>query len=307
MLRMIFQRLIIAVPTLFVIITLAFAMIKVAPGGPFDGERALSKAVQDNLNRQYKLDRPLLEQYAHYVGGVVRGDFGPSFQYRDQSVTGLIRQGLPASILVGGIALLCALGAGLGLGVWAAQRAGRLADRLVMAAAATGLALPSFVIAPLLALVFGVALRWVPVAGWGAPGNLILPVIALAIPYAASIARLTRAGVVEVSSAPFVRTARGKNISQARLLWRHILPRALMPVVSYLGPAAAGILTGSVVIETIFQIPGIGRYFVQGALNRDFTLVMGVVIVYAALIIVFNLIVDIALQWLDPRTRGQST
>lgn len=307
MLRMIFQRLIIAVPTLFVIITLAFAMIKVAPGGPFDGERALSKAVQDNLNRQYKLDRPLLEQYAHYVGGVVRGDFGPSFQYRDQSVTGLIRQGLPASILVGGIALLCALGAGLGLGVWAAQRAGRLADRLVMAAAATGLALPSFVIAPLLALVFGVALRWVPVAGWGGPGNLILPVIALAVPYAASIARLTRAGVVEVSSAPFVRTARGKNISQTRLLWRHILPRALMPVVSYLGPAAAGILTGSVVIETIFQIPGIGRYFVQGALNRDFTLVMGVVIVYAALIIVFNLIVDIALQWLDPRTRGQST
>jgi len=307
MIQMIAARLLLAIPTLFVIITLAFFMIKIAPGGPFDGERALSKAVQENLNRQYKLDRPILEQYGHYVGGVLRGDFGPSFQYRDQSVSGLIRQGLPTSMLVGGCALCLALAIGLSLGIWAARRMGSIMDRLVMATAAIGLALPSFVIAPLMALVFGVALRWFPVAGWDKPSNIVLPVLALSIPYAASIARLARAGVAETLSAPFVRTARAKNVSETRLLWRHVLPRALMPVVSFLGPAAAGILTGSVVIETIFQIPGIGRYFVQGALNRDFTLVMGVVIVYAALIIVFNLLVDIALQWLDPRTRQKGT
>lgn len=303
MIRMIAGRLLLAIPTLFAIITLAFFMIKIAPGGPFDGERALSAAVQANLNKQYKLDQPLLAQYGHYVSGVIRGDFGPSFQYRDQSVTGLIRQGLPASLLVGGAALALAIAVGMALGVWAAQRIGSLQDRALMACAAVGLALPSFVIAPLLALAFGVALRWLPVAGWGKPSNLVLPVIALSIPYIASIARLTRAGVVETASAPFVRTVRAKNVSEWLILRRHILPKAIMPVISYLGPAAAGILTGSVVIETIFQIPGIGRYFVQGALNRDFTLVMGVVIVYAALVIVFNLVVDVALQWLDPRTR----
>lgn len=303
MIRMIAARLMLAIPTLLIIITLAFFMIKIAPGGPFDGERALTQAVQANLNKQYKLDQPLLAQYGHYVGGVLRGDFGQSFQYRDQSVTGLIRQGLPASLVVGGAALSLAIVLGLALGIWAAQRMGSALDRLVMASAAVGLALPSFVIAPLLALLFGVALRWLPVAGWGKSSQLVLPVIALSIPYIASIARLTRAGMVETASAPFVRTARAKNVLQRRILLRHILPRAIMPVVSYLGPAAAGILTGSVVIETIFQIPGIGRYFVQGALNRDFTLVMGVVIVYAALVIVFNLIVDLALQWLDPRTR----
>lgn len=303
MIAMVLKRLLLAIPTMFVIITLAFFMIKIAPGGPFDGERALTAAVQANLNKQYKLDQPLLAQYGHYVSGVVRGDFGPSFQYRDQSVTGLIREGLPASLLVGGLALGVAIICGLSLGVWAARRMGSALDRAVMASAAIGLALPSFVIAPLLALAFGVALRWLPVAGWGKASNLVLPVIALSIPYIASIARLTRAGVVETSSAPFVRTVRAKNVAEWRILTRHILPKAIMPVVSYLGPAAAGVLTGSVVIETIFQIPGIGRYFVQGALNRDFTLVMGVVIVYAALVIVFNLLVDLALQWLDPRTR----
>lgn len=306
MIRMVAARLMLAIPTLFIIITLAFFMIKIAPGGPFDGERALSEAVQANLNKQYKLDQPLLAQYGHYVSGVVRGDFGPSFQYRDQSVTGLIKAGLPASLLVGGGALGVALLFGLPLGIWSARNMGNTLDRLVMACAAIGLALPSFVIAPLLALTFGVALRWLPVAGWGTPSQLVLPVTALSIPYIASIARLTRAGVAEISSAPFVRTARAKNVPERAVLWRHIMPRALMPVVSYLGPAAAGILTGSVVIETIFQIPGIGRYFVQGALNRDFTLVMGVVIVYAALVIAFNLIVDLALQWLDPRTRPAS-
>ncbi|MEO0410999.1 MAG: ABC transporter permease subunit [Pseudomonadota bacterium] len=304
---MIVTRLLLAIPTLLIIITLAFFMIKVAPGGPFDTERALTAQVQANLNKQYKLDQPLIAQYGHYLSGVVRGDFGPSFQYRDQSVSGLIRQGLPPSLLVGGLALVLALMVGLSLGVWAARRPGSSIDRLTMAGASIGLALPSFVIAPMLAIVFGVGLRWLPVAGWGTLSNLVLPVTALAIPYSASIARLIRGGILDTSAEPFVRTARAKNVSAQRLLFRHILPRAMMPVISYLGPAAAGILTGSVVIETIFQIPGIGRYFVQGALNRDFTLVMGVVIVYAALIILFNLIVDLALQRLDPRTRDAAS
>ncbi|MEM1021117.1 MAG: ABC transporter permease subunit [Pseudomonadota bacterium] len=304
MIGVLISRLLWAIPTMLAIITLAFFMMRIAPGGPFDGERAMTAEVKANLERAYKLDKPVHVQYGHYLAGVVQGDFGPSFQYRDQSVSGLIRQGLGPSLLVGGLALSLAFVMGMALGITAATHQGGLVDRLMMALASLGLALPSFVIAPLLALAFGVGLRLFPVAGWGTAAHLALPVFALSIPYAASIARLTRGGILATTSAPFVRTARAKNVSPARILWRHILPQAIMPVVSYLGPSAAGVLTGSVVIETIFQIPGIGRYFVQGALNRDFTLVMGVVIVYAAMIIVFNLLVDLVLQRLDPRTRS---
>jgi oligopeptide transport system permease protein len=299
------RRLLTAIPTLLVIITIAFFMMRIAPGGPFDRERALPPEIEKNVLAAYDLDQPLLRQYVDYLLGVVRGDFGPSFKYRDFTVAELLWTGFPASLQVGGLAIGLAVLFGIGLGTLAALRQNTTLDYAVMATAMTGITIPNFVMAPLLTLIFGVYLGWLPVAGWngGAPQNLILPVIALALPQIAYIARLMRGSMVEVLRTDYVRTARAKGLRERIVVVRHALKGALLPVVSYLGPATAQVVTGSVVIETIFGIPGIGRYFIQGALNRDYTLVMGTVIVYAVLIILLNLIVDLLYGVLDPKVK----
>ena len=256
-----------------------------------------------NLARVYHLDEPLWQQYGRYLGNIARGDFGPSFKYRDFSVTELIARGFPVSLKLGAAAIGLALLLGIGLGTAAALRQNGKLDVAVMALAMTGIAVPNFVMAALLTLVFGVYLRWLPVAGWGGGdlAHMLLPVLALALPQVAYVARLTRGGLIEVLNSNYIRTARAKGLPERLVIGRHAMRGALVPVVSYLGPATAAVITGSVVIEQIFAIPGIGRYFVQGALNRDYTLVMGVVIFYGALIILFNLAVDIAYRALDPR------
>jgi oligopeptide transport system permease protein len=299
------RRLMISVPTLLVIITIAFFMMRVAPGGPFDQERALPPEIERNMLAAYNLNAPLVVQYWDYLKGVVQGDFGPSFKYQDFTVAELLLSGFPASLRVGGTAIALAVVIGITLGTIAALRQNSAIDYAVMATAMTGITIPNFVMAPLLTLVLGVYLGLLPVAGWGggAPRFLILPVIALALPQIAYIARLTRGSMIETLNANFVRTARAKGLRERIVVVRHALRGALLPVVSYLGPATAQIMTGSVVIETIFGIPGIGRYFVQGALNRDYTLVMGTVIVYAVLVIGLNLAVDMIYGLLDPKVK----
>lgn len=306
MAALILRRLGTAIPTLFAVILLSFILMKLAPGGPFDGERPLDPATRDALISAYGLDLPLHEQFFRYIANLARGDFGPSLVYRDFSVTDLVAKGLPVSLTLGCLALALSLGLGIALGLWAAMRAGRATDRWLSLITTILTALPSFVTAPLLVLLFGLSLGWLPVSGWndGAPANLVLPVIALALPVAGAIAKLTRAGLATALAEDHVRTARARGLSPARILWRHALRPALVPVASYVGPAAAGLLTGAVVIETVFALPGLGRYFVQGALNRDYPLVLGVVTLYAALIILFNLFADLIYGWLDPRVRG---
>jgi oligopeptide transport system permease protein len=299
------RRILTSIPTLLVIITVAFFMMRIAPGGPFDRERALPAEIEKNVLAAYNLDQPLVLQYGDYLLGVVQGDFGPSFKYRDFTVAELLWTGFPASLKVGGLAIALAVLLGITLGTLAALRQNTGFDYAVMATAMTGITIPNFVMAPLLTLIFGVYLSWLPVAGWdgGAPRNLILPVIALALPQIAYIARLTRGSMIEVLHTNYVRTARAKGLRERIVVVRHALKGALLPVVSYLGPATAQVVTGSVVIETIFGIPGIGRYFVQGALNRDYTLVMGTVIVFAVLIILLNLVVDLLYGLLDPKVK----
>ena len=299
------RRLLGAVPTLFLLITLAFFMIRLAPGGPFDGDKVLPPEIQANLDAKYDLDQPLFVQYVRYLGMIVRGDLGPSFQYSDFTVSELIRQGFPVSLTLGAGALTVALFFGVLIGCLAAWRQNSRTDYLLMGSAMTGVAIPNFVLAPVLVLLFAVVLGWLPAGGWGggAPHHLVLPIIALSLPYLAYIARLTRGSMVEVLRSDFIRTARAKGLPQWQVLLKHALKPALLPVVSYLGPATAAILTGSVVIEQIFGLPGMGRYFVQGALNRDYTLVMGVVIFIGVLIVAFNLMVDLIYALIDPRIR----
>ena len=299
------RRILTSIPTLLVIVTVTFFMMRIAPGGPFDRERALPAEIEKNVLAAYDLDQPLVVQYGDYLLGVLQGDFGPSFKYRDFTVAELLSTGFPASLKVGGLAIVLAVVVGISLGTLAALRQNTGLDYAVMATAMTGITIPNFVMAPLLTLIFGVYLSWLPVAGWngGAPRNLILPVIALALPQIAYIARLTRGSMIEVLHTNYVRTARAKGLRERIVVVRHALKGALLPVVSYLGPATAQVVTGSVVIETIFGIPGIGRYFVQGALNRDYTLVMGTVIVFAVLIILLNLIVDLLYGLLDPKVK----
>lgn len=300
------RRLMTALPTLAAVIILSFILMRIAPGGPFDGERPLDPATRAALTAAYGLDRPLPEQIGRYVGRLAQGDFGPSLVYRDFTVTDLVAQGLPVSLLLGGLALILALVIGIGAGMAAALKPGGWRDQILMLTTTLLTALPSFVTGPLLVLIFALWLGWLPVSGWGdgAPAHLILPVVALALPVAGAIAKLTRAGLAGALSADHVLTARARGLSEAMMLWRHALRPALVPVASYVGPAAAGLLTGAVVIETIFALPGLGRYFVQGALNRDYPLVLGVVTLYAGLIIAFNLIADLLYGWLDPRVRG---
>lgn len=304
MFSFILKRLAGAIPTLLIIVTLAFFLIRAAPGGPFDKERSVPAEVAANLNAVYHLDAPLWEQYLYYLGNAVQGDFGPSFQYRDFTVTELIGAGFPVSLSLGLTAIFLAITIGMSLGAIAALKQNSAIDYAVMATAMIGITIPNFVMAPLLTLVFGVYLHVLPVGGWGdGPAQALLPVIALALPQVAYIARLTRGSMIEVLRSNFVRTARAKGLPERLMLTRHAMKAAMLPVVSYLGPASAAVITGSVVIEQIFGIPGIGRYFVQGALNRDYTLVMGVVIFYGTLILSFNLIVDIIYGFLDPKVR----
>lgn len=299
------KRLLGAIPTLALIVVLSFLLTRLAPGGPFDDEQAVAPEIRANLERAYGLDQPLAVQLGRYVSGLLRGDFGPSFKFKDFSVTELIAAGLPVSLQLGGLSLLVAILAGIPLGTLAAMRHNEVADHVIMAVAVIGIAVPVFVVAPLAALVFGVHLGWLPVAGW-APGawrDMVLPTLTLALPVVAYVARLTRGSMLETLRSPFVRAARARGVPSSRVVWRHALPAALTPVVSYLGPAAAAVLTGSLVVETIFGLPGMGRHLVQGALNRDYTLVMGMVIVYGSFMIALNLLVDIAYAWLDPRIR----
>ncbi|SNS50509.1 oligopeptide transport system permease protein [Sphingomonas laterariae] len=304
--RLILRRLVSAVPTLLAVVILSFVLMKLAPGGPFDGERALDPATQAALARAYGLDLPLHEQIWRYLSRLAVGDFGPSLVYRDFSVTDLVRQGLPVSLTLGALALAVALVLGIGAGLLAASRAGRPLDHALMLAMTLLTALPSFVTGPLLALVFALWAGWLPVSGWGDgdAAHLVLPVIALALPVAGAIAKLARAGLATTLAQDHVRTARARGLAPITVLVRHALRPALVPVASYLGPAAAGLLTGAVVIETVFALPGLGSYFVQGALNRDYPLVLGVVTLYAGLILLFNLLADLIYGWLDPRIRG---
>jgi oligopeptide transport system permease protein len=307
MLKLLLRRLLGALPTLFVIVTITFFLIRLAPGGPFDQEQRLPPEIAANLEAAYGLDQPLLVQYGRYLQGLVHGDFGPSFKYRDFTVTELIADGLPLSVTLGLSAILSAVLIGVPLGSFAALRRNRWPDHALMIVAVLGIALPGFVIAPLLALVFGIYLEWLPVAGWepGTLKDMILPTLALALPVIAIVARLMRASLLEILGSNHIRSARARGLTEWRVIVRHALRPALLPVVSYLGPATAAVLTGSLVVETIFDIPGIGRYLVQGALNRDYTLVMGMVIVFATLTLALNLVVDLAYGWLDPRMREQ--
>lgn len=305
MLRYSLRRMLGAVPTLLVIVTLTFFMIRLAPGGPFDLERPLDPLILANLNRAYDLDAPLWQQYLTYLGNLAHGDFGPSFTKRDFSVNELFRIGLPVSILLGSLALGLALVAGVVLGAIAALRQNSAVDTAVVGLATFGITTPTFVVAPLLSLVFGVWLGWLPAGGWetAAPAYWVLPVATLALPQVAIIARMIRGATIEALRSNHVRTARAYGLPARVVVGTHALRAALLPTVSYLGPNAATLLTGSVVVETIFGIPGIGRYFVQGALGRDYTLVMGTVMVIAVFTIVFNLVVDLLYAALDPRVR----
>lgn len=312
MMRYAVQRFLGAIPTLFVIITLAFFMMRAAPGGPFDSERRLPPEVERNVKAAYNLDKPLAQQYLIYLGKLAQGDLGPSYKNKDFTVAQLIGTGLPVSARLGLTAMALALLLGGFLGIWAALRQNKWQDYSVMSAAMLGITIPTFVTAPILTLIFGiygVTLLGhdlsLPVGGWngGAWRNMILPVTVLALPQTAIVARMMRGSMVEVLRANYIRTARAKGLAVRHIVVSHALRAAALPLISYLGPALAAILTGSLVVEQIFGLPGIGRYFVQGALNRDYTLVMGVVICYASLIIALNFLADMMVAWLDPRVR----
>ncbi|GAB3127379.1 oligopeptide ABC transporter permease OppB [Novispirillum itersonii] len=306
MTRYILKRLLGAIPLMLIVIAVAFFMMRIAPGGPFDSERALPPEIEQNIKAAYDLDKPLVQQFGIYLWKVVHGDFGPSIKIRDFSVAELIASGAPASIQLGLSAILLALMIGVTLGTLSALRQNTAADYAVMGVAMTGIVIPNFVMAPLLSLVVGVYWELLPTSGWGS-GELkykVLPIIALSLPQIAYISRLTRGSMLEVLNSNFVRTARAKGLRDHLVVIRHALKAGLLPVVSYLGPATAAVTTGSVVIETIFAVPGIGTYFIKAALNRDYPLVMGVVIVYGALIISLNLLVDVLYGLLDPKLRS---
>jgi len=303
--RYIAKRALYSAATLLAVVTIAFFLIRVAPGGPFNLEHPLDPRVMENLRRLYRLDEPVWRQYFHYLSGLAHGDLGPSFGWRDFSVGDLLAHAFPISAGLGAAALVLAALVGIAAGVLAALRHRTATDQSIVAATTLGLTIPTFVIAPLLQLVFGLMLHWLPIGGWeeGGAARFVLPIVTLAAPQAAAIARLTRAAMIEALAAHSIRTLRAYGMPPLVIL-KHALRAALAPVVSYLGPAAAALMTGSVVVETIFGIPGMGRSFVDGALNRDYALVMGATIVVASLVIVFNLLVDIAYALIDPRVKS---
>jgi oligopeptide transport system permease protein len=303
MLRFIARRLLETIPVLFIIITATFFMIRFVPGGPFTSEKAVTPEILANLEAHYGLDQPLYQQYFDYLGSLAQGDFGPSFKYPNRTVNEIIADKLPVSLELGLLSLAVALVFGLPLGVIAAVKRNTFFDYICSSIAMMGICIPTFVLGPLLVLVFAIYLGWFNASGWYLPVDRVLPAATLGLVYAAYIARLTRGGMLEVLHQDYIRTARAKGASDFRVIFRHALRGGLLPVVSFLGPAIAGILTGSFVIETIFQIPGLGREFVNSAFNRDYTLVLGTVILYAGLIITLNLLVDIAQVWLNPKLK----
>jgi len=303
MFRFIAARLLQTVPVLFVVATLTFFMVRAMPGGPFDSERALAPEIKRQLEAHYGLDKPLFSQYLIYLGNLIRGDLGYSTKFANRSVNETIAATFPVSLQLGGLALSLALLLGITAGVTAALRPNSVLDYTASGISMMGICLPTFVLGPLLMLVFALNLHWVNASGWFDPTDRILPAVTLGIVYAAYVARLTRGGMLEILSQDFIRTARAKGASEARVVFRHALRGGLLPVISFLGPAAAGILTGSFVIETIFQIPGLGRHFVTSAFNRDATMITGIVVFYAALIVFFNLLVDIVQIWLNPKLK----
>lgn len=306
MLRFILLRSLQAIPVIFVVITITFFLVRVAPGGPFSSEKAVPPQVQAALEARYQLDQPLYQQYFSYLGDLAQGDLGPTFRYPGRSVKEMIMQGLPVTAELGFYALLVATVLGIGAGVVASLRANTMQDYVPMGIAMIGICMPSFLLGPLLVLVFGIWFEWLPVSGWGSQaGDKILPSLTLGAMYAAYIARLSRSGMLEVLSQDYLRTARAKGLPERVVIFRHALRGGLLPVVSYLGPAFAGLLSGSFVVETIFQIPGLGRFYVQAAFNRDYTMILGTTVFLATLIVLFNLLSDIMAAWLNPRLRHQ--
>ncbi len=307
MLRFALLRFLWAIPTLLLVIVVAFLMVHAAPGGPFDAERALPPEIEARIAEAYHLDEPLAQQFARYLGGLLKGDFGPSYRYRDYTVSELIGNAVPVSFKLGVLAMALAIVVGVAAGTLSALRRNSFVDRLTMTLAMTGISIPVFVVAPLLILFFAVQLRWLP-ASWSGSNSdwrFLLPVVALALPQISYIARLTRASMIEVLGSDFIRTAKAQGLGTATIIRHHAMKPAMLPVLSYMGPAIAAVLTGSVVVEQIFGIPGVGQFFIRGALNRDYTLVLGIVIFYATLVIVLNFIVDVLYGFFDPRIRYQ--
>ncbi|MEN9402554.1 MAG: Oligopeptide transport system permease protein OppB [Verrucomicrobiota bacterium] len=303
MFRFVARRLLQVIPVFFVIITATFFMVRFVPGGPFTAEKAVSPEIMRNIEAHYGLDKPLWRQYLTYLGSISRGDLGPSFKYPNRTVNEIIGDKLPVSLELGALSLSVALVLGLTLGVLAAVRRNTWLDYLASSTGLLGICIPTFVLGPLLVLLFAIKLGWFNASGWYTPADRVLPSLTLGFVYAAYIMRLTRGGMLEVLNQDFIRTARAKGATEIRVVFRHALRGGLLPVVSFLGPGIAGILTGSFIIETIFQIPGLGREFVNSAFNRDYTLVLGTVILYASLIVICNLLVDIAQVWLNPKLK----
>ncbi|TCV99932.1 oligopeptide ABC transporter permease OppB [Biostraticola tofi] len=305
MLKFILRRLLEAIPTLFILITISFFMMRLAPGSPFTGERNLPPEVMANIEAKYHLNDPILKQYGNYLLQLTKGDLGPSFKYKDYTVNDLVANSFPVSLKLGLAAFIVAMVFGVSAGVMAALRQNTKWDYLVMSFAMTGVVIPSFVVAPLLVLLFAISLKWLPAGGWngGSPQFVILPMIALSLAYIASIARITRGSMIEVLHSNFIRTARAKGLPMRRIILSHALKPAMLPVISYMGPAFVGIITGSMVIETIYGLPGIGQLFVNGALNRDYSLVLSLTILVGALTILFNAVVDILYAVIDPKIR----
>jgi oligopeptide transport system permease protein len=303
--RHVAQRVLLMVPTLLLVVTLAYVLMRLAPGGPFDQEKPLPPEIRRNIEAKFHHDWPLWKQYVHYLANVARGDLGPSYKYADRTVNEIIAEGLPASLTLAGAALLVAIVLGFAAGIVGAVFRGRWPDRLVMGLALGGLCVPNFVLGPVLVLLFALTLQWLPAARFTSPLHVLLPATALAGAYVAYVARLVRAGLAETIRLDFVRTARAKGLPESLVVIRHALPLGMLPVVSFLGPATVGLMTGGVVVEKLFNVPGLGRYFVDAALNRDYTLAMGIVIVEAVLLLVMNLVVDLLYFVLDPRVRRE--
>jgi oligopeptide transport system permease protein len=304
--RFIFYRLLQAIPVILAVITVTFFLVRTAPGGPFDSEKAVLPEVQRALEAQYKLDLPLHEQFFAYLGDLAQGDLGPSFKYPGRSVNEILFSGLPVTAELGFYALCIALVIGVLAGVLASLKPNTPQDYIPMSLAMIGICMPSFLLGPLLVLLFGITLEWLPISGWGdIPGDKILPSITLGSAYAAYIARLSRAGMLEILSQDYIRTARAKGLPEWQVVTRHALRGGLIPVIAFLGPAFAGLLAGSFVVETIFQIPGLGRFYVQAAFNRDYTMILGTTVFLSTLIILFNLASDVIAAWLNPRLRSQ--
>ncbi|MFZ7158281.1 oligopeptide ABC transporter permease OppB [Avibacterium avium] len=305
MLKLIFRRILEAIPTLFILITVSFFMMRLAPGSPFSSEKNYPPEVIANIEAKYHLNEPLMVQYGIYLKDLAHGDFGPSFKYKDYTVNQLVAQAFPVSLKLGFSAFLIVLVCGISAGVIAALKQNKWLDYLIMTFAMTGIVVPSFVVAPLLVLIFSITLKWLPSGGWegGQLTNMILPMIALSLSYIASIARIMRSSMIEVLHSNFIRTAKAKGLPMSRIILKHALRPALLPVISYMGPAFVGIITGSMVIESIFVLPGIGQLFVNGALNRDYSLVLSLTILVGTLTIVFNAIVDILYAVIDPKIR----